>query len=125
MEAGVNSPTYVEWGKSTDIPVPGDYDGDGKTDRAVWRPSDRTLYVINENRVKIKTVAMGETTDIPVPGDYDGDRKTDWALWRPSNGKWYMESGVNSPSYVAWGKSTDIPVSNHFIRIDGDLKAVI
>jgi hypothetical protein len=36
-----------QWGVSTDIPVPGDYDGDSDTDIAVWRPDEGVWYVFN------------------------------------------------------------------------------
>jgi CSLREA domain-containing protein len=104
----------IPWGLSSDVPVPGDYDGDGITDIAQWRPSNGTWYVRGGANVQ-----WGKSGDIPVPGDYDGDGTTDYAVWRPSDGKWYVRG---HPPYVEWGKNGDIPVPGDY---NGDGKTDI
>ena len=91
----------VAWGTSGDIPVPGDYDGNGTTDVAVFRPSTGTWFVRNGI-----TVAWGTSGDIPVPGDYDGNGTTDVAVFRPSTGTWFVRNGTTA----AWGTSGDVPL---------------
>ena len=56
------------WGfTATDIPVQGDYTGDGATDYAIWRPSTGEFWVMTSGTRNISKATWGVgATDYPV-----------------------------------------------------------
>jgi uncharacterized delta-60 repeat protein len=87
-----------------------DFDGDGRADISVFRPSTNVWYefFIGNSSVGIQT--FGEAGDIAAPADYDGDGKTDLGIFRPSIGDWfYLSSGNNTVTQFHFGLAGDIP----------------
>jgi beta-N-acetylhexosaminidase len=78
-----------------------DYNGDGRSDLAVWRPSTGVWWVHG-----VVTAQWGKPGDVPVPADYNGDGRVDLAVWRPSTGVWWVHGVVTAQ----WGKPGDVPV---------------
>lgn len=106
------------FGNAQDIPAPGDFTGDGKTDIAFFRPSTSEWFVLRSEDFTFFAFPFGSSGDIPAPGDFDGDGTTDPAVYRPSIGTWFVirssDSGVSS---IPFGISEDRPAVGDF---DGD-----
>ncbi len=96
-----------------------DFDGDGKTDISVFRPSDRNWYLLRSTS-GFAVTQFGLGNDIPTPGDFDGDAKADVAVWRPSDGNWYrLNSSTGTFVVFHFGTNGDTPVAGDR---DGDGK---
>ncbi len=111
--------TQTRFGLPNDAVVPGDYDGDGKTDLAVTRvegPNIAWYYVPSSGGTVTPRLAWGRiASDIEVQGDYDGDGKTDLAVWRSQSGQQslflILLSSNQSVQYQFWGLFGDQPAA--------------
>jgi hypothetical protein len=112
----------VQYGTNGDIPLPGDWNGDGKAEACVLRPSTYQWFCANP----AFAFQWGDNGDIPVPADYDGAGQLDIAVFRPgawvsAAGTWFIyhrHSGVSD--VFQWGTQGDIPMPADY---DGDGKA--
>lgn len=118
-------------GTSTfDTPVPGDYDGDGKFDVAVYRfgltPANNFIVLRSSDSVITYRAWGNFNTDWIVPGDYDGDGLYDYAAARTgATGAspmvwWILQSSNGQPRTQTFGISSDFPVQGDY---DGDARA--
>lgn len=113
MAGGYTEPDIVDY-LNVDFPIPGDYDGDGKTDiaggqfvngRLVWRAK-------HSSDGQVRETVFGIDGDKPVPGDYDGDGRCDIAVFRPSSATWYILRSLDENWWVfRLGVESDIPIN--------------
>jgi len=117
-----SSPSSIYFGTSNGTAVPGDYDGDGIVDCAVYL-SGNYLIRPSSNPNAPYTVYFANWDDWAAPGDYDGDGKTDIAIFRPATGQWFYspssKPGSPNVSVQLPAVATDILVPGDY---DGDGK---
>ena len=112
--------TFIPWGTNGDLAARGDYNGDGRLDPTVFRPTG-VWYSLNLTNNSTTATNWGLSTDKLVPADYTGDGKTDHAIFR--NGVWYIrDSNTGVAQYANWGLATDKLIPADY---DGDGRADI
>ncbi len=113
----------VTWGTTGDKLVPGDFNGDSKSDLAVWRPSTGNWHIrftTGTNVVAPTTgINWGTNGDIPQPADYDGDKIHDVAVFRPNadpaQNFWFIRNSATvTLSQPEWGQPGDQPASSPY-----------
>ena len=129
----------VRFGLTTDIPVTGDWDGDGCDEIGVFRPkvegfNQSTFYLVTRNWADLpyevgaadKTIPFGYyPDDIPIAGDWDGDGDDDIGGYYPLNSTFYLyllnlgSSTAASFKDVPFGLPGDTPLTGDW-DWDGD-----
>ncbi len=79
----------TRWGapQLDDVPVAGDYDGDGQTDIAVYRSISPAWVIRRSSDGGTRAVLWGTADSVPIPGDYNGDDEAEFVVFarrRPS-----------------------------------------
>jgi hypothetical protein len=99
----------IRFGTSTDQPVPGDWDGNGRLNVGVRTPSTRTFHL--RTAAGTTHVVFGLTADVPVAGDWDGDEVTEIGVWRANAGKFRLRAADGTISDAYLGDANDLPLT--------------
>ncbi|PXF60985.1 MAG: hypothetical protein C4B59_06445 [Candidatus Methanogaster sp.] len=147
--SGGSADMSVAFGEPEDLPVIGDWDGDGDDNIGLYRPGSTTgvFYLDIDNdggAADIVTPGYGDLGDIPIAGDWDGDGEDNIGVYRPETGEFFLnaemptdvglvaewhfdegsgnilnDSSGNGNDGVIYGATWTAGKSGHALRFDG------
>jgi len=110
-------------GMDGDIPLVGDWNGDGVAKVAAFRPSDGVFYLDYNGNGQWdgcgvdRCLQIGMLNDVPLVGDWDGTGASKVGTFRPSDGVFYLDyngngqwDGCGTDRCLAIGLNGDIPL---------------
>jgi hypothetical protein len=99
--------------QSGDVPVVGDWNGNGTTKIGVFRKGIWYLDIDGTHQLaSSQAIGWGQEGDLPVVGDWNGDGRTKIGVFR--KGVWYLDLDgshkLTSSRIIEWGQPGDVPV---------------
>jgi CSLREA domain-containing protein len=121
--AGAAEIVQVFGGDPSDLPVVGDWNGDGIDTLGIYRSNVGVFYLSDSNTAPslAHTLIFGNPDDIPFAGKWSNDMIGDGVgVYRNSNGILYQKKSLTtgfSDFFAIFGNPGDIPIAGDF---DGD-----
>ncbi|MCW2765587.1 MAG: mepM 3 [Nocardioides sp.] len=109
------NPKVIRFGTSTDQPVVGDWDGDGRTDPGVRTPQTKTFQL--RTPAGVTSIVFGAVKDIPIAGDWDGDGLWEVGVRRSGSNVFRLRAADGKLASIPLGDVNDLPVTGDW---DGD-----
>ncbi len=94
-----------------DVPVIGDWDGNGAANVGVQRRGTTPTFVLKRPHRAALRVPFGWRTDQPLSGDWDGDRTIDIGVRRPGTQQFVLRARDGATTTFALGRVSDTGVS--------------
>lgn len=117
---GVSPAGGIAYGSATSsIPFGGDFDGDGKSDLAVYQPANGSWYILRSS-YGLETLTLGGAGTVPVVGVFAPDGLSDPASYNPTTGQWSIltaASGLQTIQFnnkVFTPQAGDVPVPGNY-----------
>ncbi len=110
--------TAFAYGSRPQVPIMGDWDGDGTRTAGAYKNGVFLLNNQNDVTAADITFAFGDSRGFPVVGDYNGDGTEDVAVYR--NGLWQVRLSTGATYTTTFGTGTwpaTVPVAGDW---DGD-----
>ncbi len=102
-----------------DVPVVGDWDGNGTSNVGVQRRSTTPVFTLKRPGKATLSIPFGWRTDQPVSGDWDGDGSIDIGVLRPSSQQFVLRKPGGGTTTFKLGQVSDTGVSGDW---EGDGK---
>ncbi|WP_220369774.1 Ig-like domain-containing protein [Paludisphaera rhizosphaerae] len=119
-------PNGTKVGLVTDIPLAGDFDGDGKEDIVTYRPGDSTWVVWRSTQGGLVFKFGTANSSQPVVGNFDGPGASEYGVFDLVGGvgKWSLTSATGTVKNYTFGQTGDVPLVGDYLGLGYDQIAV-